>query len=1573
MATKDELKEYIKGRVKTNTNKEITGNSLQTVLCRMVDELDLNDSCQVVLIRYTNGPTTFGDLKKLYDANKAVVVQFGEGYNILITQVSSTAFTGYRFNLNSGSTDEGGLGIVSMTATRYTFTEEGLTLDNFTVSSNGGSGGDQPASLTWAYSDYEGEGTPPDPDTNPSLWYAAKKDSSVWAALKEEGGAWNIWRLKPYTGKDGRGIKTTQVSYVLSDQGITPPTTGWNINMPNIEVGKYLWSRTIITYTDDTTSTIYSVTYIGKDGNDGKNGTSVTIKGTLESIDDLPTDPKPTPGDGYIINGNLWTYTGTTLENDENHRGFTNVGPIKGDQGNSACLHIAWTNSLAPDWTNFTTQKPSGQKFKYMGTYVDYSADPSTCVDSQNPTDYHWQDVSGENGESVIVADLDNEIESIALDYEGKTTEALAFTPVVSMWYGLTKLTLDSLTAKVVGSIYYRNVTTNPDVSTGTVTVGLRGGILITSFQVEITAKATVRGQSYIKQVVFSVNCVKAGAPGEDATLYSLQPSVSAIHKDKNGNIDPVSITCKKLKTVGSTQGDTQDGVLKYKIDNGSLLNYSGAIDCSLISSKIRFEYSVGGVLWDAEDVFVIRDGKDGDGESAIYADLDNEMIAAQVDYDGVTTLQQTWSTKFSIWSGTAKQTLTSLTVNSPDPLTSSVDKSTGVVTVQAAKGVTLQTKYEIEITGTAVVNGETLTRKATLVLICPRPGQPGEDTLIYQVKPSETVISKHKDGTYSANSITCQVIVIQGSESAIADLTALRNAYIYYYTDGSSTKKTYSRALVPGTDFTSSVKFQFVIDNFLWDTETVLIIEDGKDGKDGNDGDTPYIVDSKTKTEYAITTNTEIPTSWSPTPIEGIPGQYLWIRITYTWSNGSTTVSLSYSRCGSDGSSGTSKATVVNYQGPWKADGLYTGMEDDTTIRVDVVYYQGTGESDGKYYLAIQSKQFIDQTTPAPNTAEGKAYWGAFQGQFANIATGLLFTETAVIENAIVRVLQTASEGARIETVRNELVSYDKTGVQRVILSPEENISISESDYDTSTNVELVTLAFSVNNMNTGGETYQAKIDSQAYTHELIQMQEAGEIWETKILDEQVGYALLGKYTQISSTGSDIDRYQFEPRPCIISGFTKEYSKYFSGIGTIPGANMLEIQVIPDYDMNSPNFTTRYELIARRCFKEGQVERFEEYTLINKTLSTYLSYFELGGTSNIVSKLTKFETGQSDSDDLSIPELKAGVYKFYLRLWIEPKDVSSIEVDDRYGSTVKVKFVNEKNYADEEEVGTTLNAYPVLLYTSSVGKGLYLTSDTFLFMQSRKRYFQLRRYKQATSSGEKYERFSVEAMVDNNFLKLGSNEGFQIETQETFNLSEGFLRYPNVLILKSAYVRSNLAKVLKDFATIRRFPKAQYLPLFLETDGYGRVPLHLLSDSSAVAYACGYAANVNETTVVQYSINSNGLTTKTAKVQQVRTYSYNTLNAAAYTEIRDLVQNGYTVYINGYYSDSDWSGVYFSARVCCYGRMTSSGGVIPQNSYYILAQDFIGYPNDSFNTKDYTIKIYLTSTGTKGMKVNSI
>jgi hypothetical protein len=68
------------------------------------------------------------------------------------------------------------------------------------------------------------------------------------------------------------------------------------------------------------------------DGEDGKDGTSVTIKGSLTSTDDLPTSGN-TNGDGYMIDGYLWVYTGTTTTDTTHVKGFENVGQIKGDPG----------------------------------------------------------------------------------------------------------------------------------------------------------------------------------------------------------------------------------------------------------------------------------------------------------------------------------------------------------------------------------------------------------------------------------------------------------------------------------------------------------------------------------------------------------------------------------------------------------------------------------------------------------------------------------------------------------------------------------------------------------------------------------------------------------------------------------------------------------------------------------------------------------------------------------------------------------------------------------------------------------------------------------------------------------------------------------------------------------------------------------------------------------------------------------------------------------------------------------------------------------------------------------------
>ncbi len=72
-------------------------------------------------------------------------------------------------------------------------------------------------------------------------------------------------------GKDGVGVKSTVVTYGLSSAEATQPGT-WTSTVPTLVKGQYLWTRTVWTYTDLTTETGYTKTYIAKDGNNGTDG-----------------------------------------------------------------------------------------------------------------------------------------------------------------------------------------------------------------------------------------------------------------------------------------------------------------------------------------------------------------------------------------------------------------------------------------------------------------------------------------------------------------------------------------------------------------------------------------------------------------------------------------------------------------------------------------------------------------------------------------------------------------------------------------------------------------------------------------------------------------------------------------------------------------------------------------------------------------------------------------------------------------------------------------------------------------------------------------------------------------------------------------------------------------------------------------------------------------------------------------------------------------------------------------------------------------------------------------------------
>ena len=80
-------------------------------------------------------------------------------------------------------------------------------------------------------------------------------------------------------GADGNSItvKNTSVDYAVSDNvDNIPASSAWGERPTTIGDGKYLWTRTIVTYSDDTSTTSYSYARQGTDGSAGVGVKSIT-------------------------------------------------------------------------------------------------------------------------------------------------------------------------------------------------------------------------------------------------------------------------------------------------------------------------------------------------------------------------------------------------------------------------------------------------------------------------------------------------------------------------------------------------------------------------------------------------------------------------------------------------------------------------------------------------------------------------------------------------------------------------------------------------------------------------------------------------------------------------------------------------------------------------------------------------------------------------------------------------------------------------------------------------------------------------------------------------------------------------------------------------------------------------------------------------------------------------------------------------------------------------------------------------------------------------------------------------
>lgn len=77
-------------------------------------------------------------------------------------------------------------------------------------------------------------------------------------------------------GRDGKGVKSYKITYQAGTSGVSYPTGNWSSTIPTVPKGQYLWSKTTLTYTDNTTSDTYSVAYFPVNGATGATGNGIS-------------------------------------------------------------------------------------------------------------------------------------------------------------------------------------------------------------------------------------------------------------------------------------------------------------------------------------------------------------------------------------------------------------------------------------------------------------------------------------------------------------------------------------------------------------------------------------------------------------------------------------------------------------------------------------------------------------------------------------------------------------------------------------------------------------------------------------------------------------------------------------------------------------------------------------------------------------------------------------------------------------------------------------------------------------------------------------------------------------------------------------------------------------------------------------------------------------------------------------------------------------------------------------------------------------------------------------------------
>lgn len=723
------------------------------------------------------------------------------------------------------------------------------------------------------------------------------------------------------------GISGTEITYAVSSNGTTPPSSGWQDaeHMPTADEGEYLWTKVSISFTDGTVKNSYSSAYQGVSGI----SPIVTVEETTTGATISVTDASGETTTAEVKNGKSPNIT-TSKSGDTTtiYADGVEIGTITdGEEGKSPTITSSKVNGV-------TTVRADGV---VIATINDGSSPVLTATKS---------------GTTTTIYSDGTAIGTIEDGDDGPTGAKGEKGYVHIAWANSANGVTDFSTTVSAGKTYFGSYTDHTEADSTDPTK--YNWSLIKGDKGDTGAKGDTGDKG------------DKGDKGDSATAYSLIVSHAAIAKSVSGTFSPTSITLTAKSQTGTNAYANYSGRFKIEVYNGSSWStkYTSSSNENTKSytipsgtTQVRCSlYLAGGTttLLDQQTIPVVSDGAAGgdaytiilDNESHTFAGGTSAAIAGTATvnvyaYKGATAIAPT-VTKANISglpTGMSVQSVTNDSTNKKSTIvfavTTSMVTRSGLVTIPVvADGKTFNKEfsYSLALQGTKGDTGDKgdkgdkgdtgksltgITEYYARNNSTAAPADSAFNTSVLTPTASEKYVwnyeqlSWNDNGTTSTTKTTKHIIAVYGDKGETGDKgntgKSLTNVTEYYAVNNSTTAPADSSFSTTVAAPTSSNKYLWNYELLTWDdngttstTKTDKHIaavygdkgDKGDKGNKGDKGDTGKALTGITE-YYALNNSTTAPADSSFSTTVKTPtasNKYVWNYEQLSWNDNGTT-----------------------------------------------------------------------------------------------------------------------------------------------------------------------------------------------------------------------------------------------------------------------------------------------------------------------------------------------------------------------------------------------------------------------------------------------------------------------------------------------------------------------------------------------------------------------------------------------------------------------------------------------------------------------------------------------------------